>query len=186
MRKYLKITIVLGLFGIGFFFLFKTYQRYQAKKESEERIQTLQHACFESLNGGQICVDEFDNRKPTVIIYFHPECEHCQYEASEIGRNAQQFEEANMIMITPDDSIKRVETFAAKYHLWEVDNLVVLLDRNQQFLKSFGTAVFPTVFIYGSDRKLLKMYKGEVKIEAIIGSLPPTPPKEGEKKTVKK
>lgn len=171
MRKYLKITIVLWLFGIGFFLLFKTYQRYQAKKESEERIHTLQHACFESLNGGQICVDEFDNRKPTVIIYFHSECEHCQYEASEIGKQAEQFEKANVILITPDDSTMRVEAFAAKYHLWEVDNLTVLFDRNHQFLKSFGTAVFPTVFIYGADKKLVKVYKGETKMEAIIGSL---------------
>lgn len=171
MRKYLKITIVLGLFGIGFFFLFKTYQRYQAKKESEERIQTLQHACFESLNGGQICVDEFDNRKPTVIIYFHPECEHCQYEASEIMRNSRQFEATNLIMITPDDSIKRLEDFASKYHLWEVDNLAILIDRKREFKKRFGSAVLPSVFIYGTDRKLVKTYKGETKIEAIINSL---------------
>lgn len=149
----------------------RTYQRYQSKKESEQRIQTLQHVCFESLTGGQVFVDEFDSRKPTVIIYFHPECEHCQYEASEIGKQAEQFEKANMIMITPDDSTKQVEAFAAKYHLWEVDNLTVLLDRNHQFLKSFGTTVFPSVFIYGADKKLLKMYKGETKMEAIISNL---------------
>lgn len=171
MRKLLKTTIVLGLFGIGFFLLFKTYQNYNTQKEITNRIQTLPHACFESLNGGQICVDEFDNQKPTVIIYFHPECEHCQYEASEIGRNAQQFEEANMIMVTPDDSIKRLEDFAANYHLWEVDNLAILIDRKREFKKHFGSSVSPSVFIYGTNQKLVKTYKGETKIEAIINSL---------------
>lgn len=164
------------LVGSGLWLGTRTYQSYQSKKEAVERVQTLQHACFESLTGEQICIDEFDNQKPTVIIYFNPGCEHCQYEASEIGKQAEQFEKANMILITPDDSTKRVEAFAAKYHLWEVDNLTVLLDRNHQFLRSFGTAVFPSVFIYGPDKKLVKMYKGEVKMEAIIESLPPPLP----------
>ena len=171
MRKFLKYLILILLLVAGSWLGMRTWQSYQSKKESEQRVQTLQHACFGSLTGGQICIDEFDSQKPTVIIYFNPECEHCQYEASEIGKQAEQFAKANMILITPDDSTKRVEAFAAKYHLWEVDNLIVLLDRNHQFLKSFGTAVFPSAFIYGADKKLVKMYKGETKMEAVIGSL---------------
>ena len=146
----------------------RTYQLYQAKKETENHIQTLQHGCFESLNGGQICIDEFDPRKPTVIIYFHPECEHCQYEASEIGKNPERFGKVNTIMVTPDDSIKRVEVFAIKYRLWEVDNLTILLDRKNQFKNQFGASIIPSVFIYGSDKKLLKMYKGEVQMKVIV------------------
>lgn len=168
MRKTLRYLIWALLLVVGGWLLMRTYQSYHLKREVAESIQTLPKACFESLNGGHICVDEFDNRKPTVIIYFHPECEHCQYEASEIGKNAQQFEKANMIMITPDDSIKRLEEFASNYHLWEVDNLAILIDRKREFKKRFGSAVSPSVFIYDADRKLLKMYKGEVKIEAII------------------
>jgi peroxiredoxin len=171
MKRFLKYLIDIGLLAIGCWLATRTYQSYQAKKESENRIQTLQHVCFESLNGAQTCVDEFDTRKPTVIIYFNPECEHCQYEASEIGKQAKLFEKANMIMITPDDSTKRVEAFAAKYHLWEVDNLTILIDRDHRFKNHFGTSIFPSVFIYGADKKLLKMYKGEIKIDAIINSI---------------
>ena len=168
MRKFLKYLLLALLLVAGGWLITRTHQSYQAKKETTERIQTLQHACFESLTGGQICVDEFDNQKPTIIIYFNPECEHCQYEASEIGKQAEHFENANTILVTPDDSVKRVEAFAVKYHLWEVDNLVVLLDRNKQFINQFGTSIFPSVFIYGTDKKLIKMYKGETKMEAII------------------
>lgn len=171
MRKFLKYLLLALLLIVCFWLVTRTYQSYQSKKEAAERVQTLQHVCFELLTGGTVCIDEFDSRKPTFIIYFHPECEHCQYEASEIGKQSEQFAKANMILITPDDSTKRVEAFAAKYHLWEVDNLVVLLDRNHQFLKSFGTAVFPSVFIYEADKKLLKIYKGEVKMEAIINCI---------------
>lgn len=171
MKEFIRILLVVALSFSGVWLGKHVVKAYKSKKEISQQIQTLQHACFESLNGGTICIDEFDSRKLTVIIYFHPECEHCQYEASEIGRNAQQFENANLIMITSDDSIKRLEGFASNYHLWEVDNLAILIDRKREFKKRFGSAVSPSVFIYGTDRKLVKTYKGEVKIEAIISCL---------------
>lgn len=157
----------------------RTYQRYQAKKESEEQIQTLQHLGFESLSGGQVYLDEFDQEKPTVIIYFNPGCEHCQYEATEIVHRGEQFEKANTILVTPESSVEKLKAFAQTYHLNEVDNLAILIDKNRQFIRHFGTTVFPSVFIYDANQKLVKSYKGEVKIEAIIGSLPPTPSEGG-------
>jgi peroxiredoxin len=168
MKRLLKCLIVIALLAVGGWLVTRTYQTVQAKKEIGERVKTLQHCSFESLNGGQIFVDEFDNRKPTVIIYFNPECEHCQFEASEIGKEAGQYAKANMILITPDDSTKRIEAFAIKYHLWEVDNLTILLDREKQFKNRFGTAVFPSTFIYGPDKKLIKMFRGETRMDAII------------------
>jgi len=168
MRKLLKCLIFIALTVIVSLLLMRTCQSYKTKKESEAKIQTLQHFSFESVNGGQTWIDGFNPGQPTVIIYFHPECEHCQYEASEIGKQAERFGKVNMILITPDDSIKRVEDFAIKYRLWEVDNLTILVDRENQFKKQFGASMIPSVFIYGSDKKLLKMYKGEVQMKAII------------------
>ena len=168
MRKLLKYLIFIVLAVTVSLLLMRTYQSYKTKKESGAKIQTLQHFSFESVNGGQTWIDGFNPGQPTVIIYFHPECEHCQYEASEIGKESERFAKANMILITPDDSIKRVEAFAIKYRLWEVDNLAILVDRKNQFKKQFGASIIPSVFIYGSDKKLLKMYKGEVQMKAII------------------
>jgi len=164
----MKYLVGIAVLVIGSWLMAHIWQAYLDKKIASKRIETLQHCGFESLDGQTVYIDEFDPQKPTVIIYFKPGCEHCQYEAFEIGKQAEQFEKANMIMITPDDSTKRVETFAAKYHLWEVDNLVILLDRNKQFKNQFGTSIFPSIFIYGKDKKLLKMYKGEVQMKAII------------------
>ena len=171
MKKLLKYLVGIVLLTVASFLVLHTYQSYKTKKESGAKIQTLQHCSFESVNGGQTYIDGFNPEQPTVIVYFHPECEHCQYEASEIGKQPEIFKKANMIMITPDDSTKRVEAFAIKYRLWEVDNLAILLDRKNQFKNQFGASVIPSVFIYGSNKKLLKMYKGETKIDAIINSI---------------
>ena len=168
MKKWAKYLVVFTLLAIGSWLVTKTFQSYRAKKAATEKIQTLQHCCFESMHGGQTCLDGFNPNQPTVIIYFNPECEHCQYEATEIGRQPERFAKANMILITPDDSAKRIEAFASRFRLWQVDNLVVLLDRNFQFKNQFGTSVFPSVFIYGTNKRLLKQFVGEVKMEAVL------------------
>lgn len=149
------------------------YKTYQSKQDAEDRIQILQHCCFESLEGKQICIDEFAPSIPTVIIYFHPECEHCQYEAKEIGIHTSEFVNTNLIMITPDHSIQRIKDFAAKNHLWEIDNFILLLDKRIAFKHYFGTATIPSVFIY-KDNKLIKKYIGETKIEAILKAIQQT------------
>ncbi len=168
MRKLVKYLILFVLLASASWLVIHTVQSYKAKKAATEKVQTLQHCCFNSLHGGQTCLDGFNPNQPTVIIYFNPECEHCQYEATEIGRQPERFGKANMILITPDNSRERIENFARQYRLWQVDNLVVLLDRNFQFKKYFGTSVFPSVFIYGANKRLLKQFIGEVKMEAVL------------------
>lgn len=168
MKKWAKYLVVFALLATGSWLVTKTFQSYRMKKAATEKIQTLQHCCFESLHGRQTCLDGFNPNQPTVIIYFNPECEHCQYEATEIGRQPERFAKANMILITPDSSKEKIETFANSYRLWQVDNLVILYDHNFQFKKYFGTTVFPSVFIYGTDKRLLKQFIGEVKMEAVL------------------
>ncbi|MEI6277183.1 MAG: redoxin domain-containing protein [Prolixibacteraceae bacterium] len=168
MRKLLRYLVGFVLLFTAGWLVVHTFHTYRAKKEAAERIKTLQHGCFESLHGGQICLDGFNPNQPTVIIYFHPECEHCQYEATEIGRQPERFAKANMILITSDDSIKRIEAFADQYKLSQVDNLVILFDRKGQFKKQFGTSVVPSVYIYGANKRLLKQFVGEVKMEAVL------------------
>lgn len=167
MRRMIKYAIGLIVLAIiGFLGQF-TYKSYLFKKEIEEQVQTLQHCGFRSLTGEEVFLDEFDPAQPTVIIYFHPECEHCQYEAREIGFNADKFKGTNLLMVTPDDSIKRLEDFVLKNNLTELNNFDLLLDKNYAFKKYFGTAIIPSVFIY-KNHKLLKKYSGETKIDAIL------------------
>jgi len=170
MKMILKYLVVIFLVLTGSWLALHIVKSYQKNREIGYTIQTLQHYCFESLSGGQMYIDAFNSEQPTVIMYFHPECEHCQYESEEIGRQKEQFEKVNMILITPDDSILRVEAFAKRYRLLDVDNLTILMDRKKRFKSHFGTTVIPSLFIYGSDKKLIKMYKGEIQMKAVISA----------------
>lgn len=171
MKKLLKAILIAVISILGGFLTYHTVKGYNEKKEAEKRIQTLPAAEFVSLTGDGINLHDFDPGKPMIIVYFHPECDHCHHEVKEIGQNAGAFNHCQVVMVTSDDSLKRVENFCVEYHLWELSNIEVLLDPDNRFKKVFGKAVVPSVYIYNSNRKLKKQFLGETKPEAIIAEM---------------
>lgn len=171
MRKYLKVTgFILFMLAAGSL-IYLVISGYIKKKETADRIKTLPSAGFVSLEGDSVNLHDFDNKKPLVIIYFHPECEHCRYEAAEIGQHADDFEKCQLVMVTPDDSLQRIEAFCEQAQLWEVDNIEILTDERNCFYEVFGKTAIPSVFIYNTEHKLVRYFRGETKTEAIINSI---------------
>lgn len=171
MKKYIRI-VLLVLFSIVLgWSTGNIFRGYKAKKATETRIQTLPDVGFSDLTGNEINLHDFDKTKPVVIIYFHRECEHCQYEAKEISQNAKAFTNCQLVLVSANDSIKQLEDFCNEYNLWEVDNIEVLVDKQNLFKKTFGKAVIPSVYIYDDKQKLKKRFLGETKPEAIISEI---------------
>lgn len=171
MRRVAKYLVILVFgFAVGYLVV-SISNKYRKKKVVEKRIQTLPKVTFPSVFGDSINLHTFDQNRIIILIYFHPDCEHCQYEAQEIGQNALSFSNCQLVMVTPDDSLQRVNSFCETNHLWEVDNIEVLIDTANQFKTVFGKAVIPSVYIYGTDRKLKKHYLGETRIDLIIAEI---------------
>lgn len=171
MKKTIKITIVLLSLIAIIYLICRSYAIYQLKKEIQSQIQAIPDTEFINLYGIKADLKGYAGYKPIVIIYFHPECELCQYEAQEIIQNAEAFKDYQLIFITPDDSIPRIGQFCQEYHLWELENLEVLLDRNNKFKETFGKAILPSIYIYNKQGILAKTYLGETKPGAIIATL---------------
>ena len=171
MRKRVKYLVVVVIVFVAGYLVVQIANKYNEKNEVEIRIQTLPDAAFTSVFGDSINLQDFDSNQSLILIYFHPECEHCQYEAKEIGLRADEFNNCQLVMITPDDSLARIEKFCEEYQLWKIDNIEVLLDRESKFERTFGKAVLPSVYIYDKGQKLKKQYLGETKPEAIIAEI---------------
>lgn len=171
MRKAIKYLVIVTIGFIVVYLVVQVSSKYNEKKEVKIRIQTLPDVVFTSVLGDSISLHEFDSNRSLVLIYFHPECEHCQYEAKEIGLRADEFNNCQLVMVTPDDSLARIEKFCEEYQLWEIDNIEVLLDRESKFELTFGKAVLPSVYIYDKGQKLKKQFLGETKPEAIVAEI---------------
>lgn len=104
---------------------------------------------------------------PSVFIAFHPECEHCQYEAQTIYERYEELKDVDIVFFTyAGDST--ASAFKQQYNLDKLENVHLIADTKNSMLQAFGVKTIPSIFIYNKEGILTKHYKGETKIEAIL------------------
>lgn len=105
-----------------------------------------------------------------VLIYFEPDCEHCQREAKSITGNIHRLGKTRLYWIT-NSAESDVNTFFRLFHLSGFSNCVVGLDNKYSFYRAYLPESVPYIAIYNSKKKLVKLYRGEVGIESIINAV---------------
>ena len=104
---------------------------------------------------------------PSVFIAFSPDCEHCQYEAKSINERQKELQNTNIVLFaSANDSLTKA--FAHTYGLDTIKNVQVISDKNDEMRQLFDVKTIPSIFIYNKDGQLVKQYKGETKIDAIL------------------
>ena len=163
LKSSLLLFILCGLLLLGYL----TMHKIKQTERIEEKIQTIPQFSFQEILGDNFNSSYINSDKSCLIIYFHPECDYCQYEAEQIVLNMDQFSNHQIIMIS-SASRDSIEKFVNSYHLLEFDNISILIDTLDGFHNIFGHNPFPTSFIYNKERKLVKQFKGEVTTEALL------------------
>lgn len=167
MRKKVKIVILIAivvLFGtMGAIIVSKV----QTKNAAEAQVENLPDFKFFTLDKTPFTRGNIEQGKPVLIIHFHPECENCQWAAQEMKTKVDQLSDVQVLMISSADP-EKVSEFMKHFELDKHSQITPLLDSEFTFFKTFGIDVVPLEMIYNKDHKLVKYYKGEVKVETIV------------------
>lgn len=166
MKKTIAILLIFLVITTVSYFGYRSIKKHNTTKQTEKTIQELPVFSFYILNKKRFTYTN-TTKKHTLIIYFHPECEHCQYEAKQLVLNKEKFKQTQILMISPAD-LRDIQLFNTSYGLNKIETLKMLWDKERKFENYFGKSTFPTILIYNKENKLQKKYKGEVKIESII------------------
>lgn len=102
-----------------------------------------------------------------VLIFFQPDCDHCQREASEIAQNINAFKDVRLYFITSDNA-GRMEKFAQDYKLDQFTNVFFAQASTESVLKNFGPIQTPSMYIYSDEKRLVKAFNGEAPISTIL------------------
>lgn len=96
----------------------------------------------------------------TFIIYFSPDCGHCQHEATEIVKHMDSLKNAFFLFVAYKP-LEDVKGFAAYYHLDKYDNIKVGRDP-KYFVPSFYRVTrTPFIVAYNKKGLLEKVYDPE-------------------------
>ncbi len=100
---------------------------------------------------------QLPSNEPVVIVYFSPDCGHCQLTAQEFVKDMNKLKNVFFVW-TSYHSVDEIKAFAKKYKLDRYKNVVLGRDPNY-FLPSFYRVKFtPFMAIYGSNGKLMETF----------------------------
>ena len=161
------ITVLLLAVGLGLlcYFGIKTFQK--VSKNMAEQTIAIPDFAIKNSNGVVFSKQNLRQSTPSVFIAFHPECEHCQYEAKSINDKQKELASTNIVLFTSaNDSM--IHAFSKTYGLDSLKNVHILNDSTNAMRQLFAIKAMPTVIIYNAQNQLVKRFNGETKIDAIL------------------
>ncbi|WP_421826383.1 peroxiredoxin family protein [Larkinella sp.] len=169
MRKSIKWSVLLVVVGLMAYFGVGILSKAQHKKEVEKTIQTLPDFTMQTIHNHAFSSKSLAG-KAIAIIYFDPDCEHCQQEARAFRRQAGQLKEMAIIWVSSQPR-QKLQHFARTYGLTALPKVTVGQISKETVYETFGFTTVPSILIYNTEGQLVKTYKGETKIEALTASL---------------
>ncbi len=155
-----------------FFFLFAAFlvfscqTRKETKAQPVESIETNDLPQMTLTFKGQSPVSVKSLEGKVVLIFFQPDCDHCQREAKEISEHLESFSRYKVYFITTDN-FDLIDQFAKDYNLSGKANIHFSKTTLNEILNTVGQISAPSMFIY-DNKKLIKHLDGETPIAEIL------------------
>lgn len=113
---------------------------------------------------------DLPKKTPVVIIYFNPECGHCQAEATELSKNMDRFKKVFFVMAAYHD-LGQIKEFGEVYGLDKFDN--IKLGRDSKYFLPVFYRVRSTPFsaVYDKKGKLVKAFEHGMSVEELEKAL---------------
>jgi cytochrome oxidase Cu insertion factor (SCO1/SenC/PrrC family) len=110
---------------------------------------------------------------PVVVVYFDPDCDHCNKQAQMIKAEVSKFNNVQMVWVAFPADLEAINAFGKKYFPAQFGkSFFFLRDNDYTFDKAFGYSEAPSIYIYNKTGKLVKSYaKKEVSPTEILNAL---------------
>ena len=111
-------------------------------------------------NGQQFKAEQLA-KGPVVLIYFSPDCDHCQNFTQDLVKNYNVVANKQVVMVTFQD-MNMLKPFVTKYKLNQYLNFKVGTEGTSYVVRNYYKInSFPYIAIYDKTGKLVKTYEGE-------------------------
>jgi thiol-disulfide isomerase/thioredoxin len=166
MKKTLMLVIVIIITGLITFLIIGIIAKTNKGKIAKEMIKTLPVFSLKTLNDTVFWSDQI-KEGPVLVLFFHPECEHCQYEIKTLFKNRHETPGIRVLLISNAEK-EAIRNFLKENNLLDYPGLSTLIDESFSFRDYFGTELVPATFIYDKKLKLVRYFQGEVRPETIL------------------
>jgi protein-disulfide isomerase len=110
---------------------------------------------------------ELDNGANLFVMMFNPTCSHCEEETDMLAKNIDLFKRSKLVLMANIVMKPHMPPFIKAHRTYDYPPMHVGLDSLGFIDKVFSYKALPQINIYSRDRKLLKIYTGEVSIDSL-------------------
>lgn len=106
-----------------------------------------------------------------VVVYFSPDCSHCEREARALRDQRAQLDGVPVALLSLEDAAT-TRRFAREEGLDSLPGFHFYLDRDHRFPGTFGTSGYPVILLYDGHHRLARIFQGETPTAVLARALP--------------
>lgn len=153
----------------GLIYLFSFILLVCLSKSAE--AQTIPPFRMQLTNGQIFTPQNLSKEKPAVIIYFAPDCEHCQALIHSLLQRIEDFKKAQIIMVS-FEPLNMVINFERGYHLSQYPNIKCGTEIPTFYFRNlFNLSKTPFTALYNKKGKLIISYQNETPLNDLVTHL---------------
>ncbi|MEJ7679769.1 MAG: redoxin domain-containing protein [Segetibacter sp.] len=107
------------------------------------------------------------SKTPTLILYFSPDCGHCQIETEELLSKIKEFNDLQIVMIT-SRPFEDMANFAEHYKIKRFPAIKIGTDPARYVTRFYDVKFTPFSALYDKKGMLVKVYEKEIDMEELI------------------
>ncbi len=104
--------------------------------------------------------------KPTILVFFDPDCDHCQEATKNFTAKIDRFKDVQILMVTIYE-FSRIKKFYKDYKLADFPNITLTRDAVFDLPKFYQVSSIPDVYVYDKNGKLMQHYKKDIPVDEI-------------------
>jgi thioredoxin-related protein len=104
--------------------------------------------------------------KPTILVFFDPDCDHCQEATKGFTSKIDRFKDVQILMVTIMQ-FDRTKKFYKDFKISDFPNITVTRDVIYDLPKFYMVHTIPDVYVYDKTGKLMRHYKKEIPVDEI-------------------
>jgi thiol-disulfide isomerase/thioredoxin len=167
--KKVKNIIILSIIVVLCTLFYFTYKKIILKETAKENMQRIDDFELKSVTDSLFSSSKLP-KQPIALIFFHPECDICQAELEQLLKMKEEFAKISILLVT-HASEKESKDFYIMMNLAEIPNIQLLLDTNYELHQKYFIKSIPSIYLYDSEKKLIKYFIGEIKMNVLLNQL---------------
>ena len=110
---------------------------------------------------------DLDNGANLFVMLFNPTCSHCEDATALMEKNIALFKKTKIVLMATNIMKPYLPDFIRSLHTADYPQIYVGTDSLNFISKVFLYSALPQINVYGKERKLLKIFTGEVELDSL-------------------